>query len=494
MTGTLSGALLVLAIALPLGATLLAFVHGGQAASRVARGALWLWLALAAAIMAAVIRQGEPIAYQIGGFAPPIGIALAADGLAAAMLLAAAIILVAAGLFGRAAYPAPSWDKGGRAAYAYWCLLPALAASLAVAFFARDLFSLFVALEMLTFTALALACLDGRPSQFKAELRYLLFALLGSVLYLLGCALFYGAYGTLDIGLLAGNTRADAPTRLAGALMTVGLLAKMAVFPLHLWLPPAHAGAPPAGSALLSGLVVKGAFVLLVRLWFWVLPGPPVAGAELLAILGAAAILVGSVVALRQEKLKALIAYSTVAQIGYLFLMFPLLMAGDPDAATRAWMGGMLQAVSHALAKAAMFLAAGLIVQSIGEDRVAGLCGAARATPLSVLAIGTGGLSLMGVPPSGGFTAKWMLLRASVDTGQWWWSLVILAGGLLTGGYVYRLVAAALSPAPEGATPRPVPRVQEGAVLVLALLSMVLGLLPLSMLGMAQIGQPVIAP
>ncbi|MCA3419760.1 MAG: NADH-quinone oxidoreductase subunit J, partial [Roseomonas sp.] len=371
MTGSLGGALLVLAIALPLGATLIAFVLGGQAASRVARGALWLWLwlALAVAIVAAVIRQGEPISYHIGGFAPPIGIALAADGLAAAMLLAAAIILVAAGLFGRAAYPAPSWDKGGRAAYAYWCLLPALAASLAVAFLARDLFSLFVALEMLTFTALALACLDGRPSQFKAELRYLLFALLGSVLYLLGCALFYGAYGTLDIGLLAGNTRADAPTRLAGALMTVGLLAKMAVFPLHLWLPPAHAGAPPAGSALLSGLVVKGAFVLLVRLWFWVLPGPPVAGAELLAALGAAAILVGSVVALRQEKLKALIAYSTVAQIGYLFLMFPLLMAGDPDAATRAWMGGMLQATSPALAKAAMFLAAGLIVQSIGEDR-----------------------------------------------------------------------------------------------------------------------------
>jgi multicomponent Na+:H+ antiporter subunit D len=97
----------------------------------------------------------------------------------------------------------------------------------------------------------------------------------------------------------------------------------------------------------------------------------------------------------------------------------------------------------------------------------------------------------MGVPPSGGFTAKWMLLRASVDTGQWWWSLVILAGGLLTGGYVYRLIAAALAP---GVAPRPVPRLQEGVVLVLALLSMLLGLLPLSMLGLAQIGQPVIAP
>jgi NADH:ubiquinone oxidoreductase subunit 2 (subunit N) len=87
-----------------------------------------------------------------------------------------------------------------------------------------------------------------------------------------------------------------------------------------------------------------------------------------------------------------------------------------------------------------------------------------------------------------------MLLRASVDTGQWWWSLVILAGGLLTGGYVYRLIAAALAPAAPGANPRPVSRVQEACVLVLALLSMLLGLLPLSMLGLAQIGQPVIAP
>lgn len=493
MTGTSGGSLLVLAIALPLGASLIAFVLGGQAAARLARASLWLWLALVVAITAMVIARGEPLAYLLGGFIPPVGIALAADGLAAAMLLAAGIVLVAAGLFGHVAYPVPSFHEGGRAAFAYWCLLPALAASLAVAFLARDLFSLFVALEMLTFTALALACLDGRPSQFKAELRYLLFALLGSVLYLLGCALLYGAYGTLDIGLLAGKTRADAPTRLAGALMTAGLLAKMAVFPLHLWLPPAHAGAPPAGSALLSGLVVKGAFVLLLRLWFWVLPGPPAAGAELLAVLGAAAILVGSVVALRQERLKALIAYSTVAQIGYLFLMFPLLMAGDPEAGARAWTGGILQAVSHALAKAAMFLGAGLIVQSVGEDRVAGLGGAARAAPFAVLAIGVGGLSLMGVPPSGGFSAKWLLLRASVDTGQWWWSLTILAGGLLTGGYVFRIVAAALGPPLPGTAPRAVSPLQEGCVLMLALLSMLLGLLPLSTLGLAQIGQPMIA-
>ena len=123
--------------------------------------------------------------------------------------------------------------------------------------------------------------------------------------------------------------------------MTAGLLAKTALFPLHLWLPPAHANAPAAASAVLSGLVVKGSFFLIVRLWFNVLPALPnaVPGA-ILATLGSAAILSGSVLALRQERLKLLIAYSTVAQIGYLFLMFPL--------ASGALGGGRVQRRRHA--------------------------------------------------------------------------------------------------------------------------------------------------
>ena len=112
--------------------------------------------------------------------------------------------------------------------------------------------------------------------------------------------------------------------------MTAGLLAKTALFPLHLWLPPAHAGAPAAASAVLSALVVKASFVLLLRLWFGAVPALPPAVAPLLAALGAAAILVGSLVALRQARLKLLVAYSTVAQIGYLFLIFPLVAGGHP--------------------------------------------------------------------------------------------------------------------------------------------------------------------
>ena len=179
---------------------------------------------------------------------------------------------------------------------------------------------------MLTFAAVPLVCLDGRAETLQAALRYLLFALLGSVLYLVGTALLYGSYGTLDIVLLSHKIQTEPATVVAAALMTVGLLAKTALFPLHLWLPPAHAGAPAAASAVLSGLVVKGSFFIVVRLWFDVLAGvASFAAAQLLAALGVGAIVFGSVVALRQERLKLLIAYSTLAQIG---LMFPLAFGG----------------------------------------------------------------------------------------------------------------------------------------------------------------------
>ena len=125
-------------------------------------------------------------------------------------------------------------------------------------FLSGDLFTLYVALELLTFAAVPLVSLDGRAETLQAALRYLLFALLGSVLYLVGTTLLYGAYGTLDIVLLSQRVGAEPATVVAAAVMTVGLLAKTALFPLHLWLPPAHTGAPPAGSAILSALVVKG--------------------------------------------------------------------------------------------------------------------------------------------------------------------------------------------------------------------------------------------
>jgi multicomponent Na+:H+ antiporter subunit D len=262
----------------------------------------------------------------------------------------------------------------------------------------------------------------------------------------------------------------------------VGLLAKTALVPLHLWLPPAHAGAPSAASAVLSALVVKGSFFIVVRLWFDVMPAlPGFTAAQLLAALGAAAIVLGSVVALRQERLKLLIAYSTLAQIGYLFLMFALAFDSGSSRLESggALAGGMLQAMSHATAKAAMFMAAGLIYAALGHDRVTGLAGIGRALPVSVIAFAVAGLALIGVPSSGAYLAKELLLQAAAQTQQWWWVVVIQAGGIFTSGYVVLVIAHALAPADEPVTSRvPVSRISEAAALALALCSLVLGLIP----------------
>jgi formate hydrogenlyase subunit 3/multisubunit Na+/H+ antiporter MnhD subunit len=279
---------------------------------------------------------------------------------------------------------------------------------------------------------------------------------------------------------------------IAAALMTMGLLAKTALFPLHLWLPPAHAGAPAAGSAVLSALVVKGSFFLIARLWFDALPGlrDPVA-AQLLAIMGSAAILFGSVLALRQQRLKLLVAYSTVAQIGYLFFLFPLVIGAAEPWNSLAWTGGWLQVLSHAFAKAAMFMAAGLIAESLGHDRIANLGGVGRVLPLTLFTFGLAGLSLMGVPPSGGFTAKWLLLLAAIMEGQWWWALVMLVGGLLAGGYVFMVLSKAFGAASETlALAKPVARSREVVALALALCAVLLGLVPLQPSEFLQIGRP----
>jgi formate hydrogenlyase subunit 3/multisubunit Na+/H+ antiporter MnhD subunit len=466
----------------------LSFALGGRFAERVALALAPVGLALALTIAFLIWISGAPVVYNVAGLAPPLGIALRADGLSGVMLVTAALIVAAAGFYARATFSTPEGVSEARAPLAFWILLQAIWAALIILFIGGDLFNLYVALELLTFAAVPLVCLSGKPETLVAALRYLMFALFGSVFYLLGAALLYGAYGTLDIVLLSERVAPLPAVWLAAGLMTAGLLAKTALFPLHLWLPPAHANAPAAASAVLSGLVVKGSFVVIVRLWFYVLPALPGDAAQtLLGALGAAAILFGSVLALRQPRLKLLIAYSTLAQIGYLFLIFPL-ASGQHPWTVDGWNGGLMQTLSHAFAKAAMFLSAGLIAESLGHDRIAEFTGAGRAMPLTFLALGLGGLSLMGLPPSGGFAAKWLLLNASVASGQWVFTLVMLAGGLLAAGYVFRILSPALA---EGALVLKAPpqRRREGVALALAAVAVLLGFAPQGFFDFLQIGR-----
>lgn len=488
---TSGGLLLVLAIVVPVCGIMLLLALGGRFINLVAAISFTASFAIAVAVFLAVYGRGAPVVYVVGDWLPPLGIALRADGISAAMMLVTAIVICAIGFFARGEFGQPKGAPEARLPFVFWALLLAIWSALNVIFVSGDLFNLYVALELLTFAAVPLVCLKGGEATLRAALRYLLFALLGSMLYLLGVALLFGTYGTLDIALLSQRVAPEPVTWIAAALMTLGLLAKTALFPLHLWLPPAHAGAPPAGSAILSALVVKGSFFLLVRLWFDAMPGlHDFAVAQLLGVMGSAAIIFGSVLALRQQRLKLLVAYSTVAQIGYLFFLFPLASgfaaAGWNDL---AWTGGWLQLMSHAFAKAAMFMAAGLIAEAMGHDRIAGLGGAGRALPLTFMIFGLSGLSLMGVPPSGGFTAKWLLLFSSVMEGQWWWAIVILTGGLLAGGYVFMVLGKAFNGSEKPVLVAQVSRGREMVALLLALCAVALGFLPLQPSGLLLIGR-----
>ncbi len=479
------GTFLVLALALPVAGILLVLLAGGRHARGITLVLLVAGVWVAAAIADGVWRASDALIYLSGGWAPPLGIKLRADGLSAAMLLMTSIVVLAVGLYAPREFRLARGQAETRASLTFWILLLSVWAAMNALFLGNDFFNLYVALELVTFAGVPLVCLSGSPATLTAALQYLLFALIGSALYLLGAVLLYGSYGTLDIGLLALQVRPEPALWLAIALMTAGLAAKTALFPVHIWLPPAHSGAPPAASALLSALVVKGSFFLIVRLWFDVVPGIAEAMAgQILGAMGAGAIVLGGVVALRQARLKLMIAYSTVAQIGYLFLIFPL--AADATALT----GGIFQAISHAFAKAAMFMAAGLMAGALGHDRIADLRGIGRALPVTLFAFGLAAISLVGVPPSGGFFAKWLLLTASFAAGQWWWAATILVGGLLAGGYMFRVLAPALADSKSTLSVlEPVSRPREIVVLALAICALLVGFFPQKPVELIQIGR-----
>ncbi len=452
----------------------------GALASLLAPPAWRTWLALplialtglASIVLLAAVLTGGPVTHALGGWAAPLGIALVADGLAAGMAMLTVVVAAPCALY------AAVYLRGHSEASGYfWPLLWFLWAALNGIWFAADVFNLYVGLELLGLAAVGLVALRGSAEALAAAMRYLLAALLGSLAYLLGVALLYGSYGTLALDGLAAHAAPQATTQVALALMALGLALKTALFPLHGWLPPAHGGALTPVSALLSALVVKASFYILLRLWLALGPAlGPATAATLLGLLGSAAVFWGSWMAWRQRRLKQLVAYSTVAQLGYLFLFFPL-ATGVPEAAARlAWDGTVLALVSHALAKAAMFLAAGNLILAAGSDRISDLAGMSRFRALSLLSFGLAGVSLMGLPPSGGFAAKWLLLQSALASGRWGWIAVLVLGGLASAAYVFKVFRRSFREGPLRDRFHAAPPALELAALALALASVGLGL------------------
>lgn len=409
------------------------------------KSAAWLSIATAVGLLVMVVNLIAPLkqhpkaglTYQLGGWGAPLGIDLYVDGLTVILLLLTAVLVMVLSI--HSAFYFKSAEKIAR----FWPLWWLLVAGLNSAFIAADIFNIYVALELIGLTAVALVALEGSRGSQVAALRYALVGLLGSLFYLMGVALLYRAYGTLSAVQLTGLVQANTVSSAALLLITSGLLLKTALLPLHFWLPPAHGGAPAPVSAVLSALVVKASFYLLIRYWLEILaPAASASAMQLLGILGAAAIIWGCLAAFRAQRLKILVAYSTVAQLGYLFLFFPLLAADNSGQSyrTAAVAAVVYFIVAHALAKSAMFLAAGNILATYGHDEVQRLQGIARQQPVSLFTFAIAGISLIGLPPTGGFIAKWLLLSAAIANGQWWWVVIMLLGGLMAAIYIFKVL------------------------------------------------------
>ncbi|MDP3518537.1 MAG: proton-conducting transporter membrane subunit [Pseudohongiella sp.] len=392
--------------------------------SLLSLGAAWFCLLDVAA-------ANQSILLNLGGWENGLAIRLRLSPLSSLLLLFTAFMHVLIGIYAGFSRRGVSRD--------FWTLSSLLHGSLAALWLSADLFNLYITLELLGLTAVAMVALAGKKA-YKPAANYLILSLVASLFYLLGVALVYGRYGSLDVVLLGLQTQSDTTTRIALLVMTAGLMLKAALWPLHLWLPAAHANAPTAVSALLSGLVVKGPIFILWLLWSEVAPvdlaqqiGP------VLAVAGMIALVAGGLSAMRSPYLKTLVAYSTVAQLGYAMMALGLLMAWQlPQMHVALW----LFVIAHGLAKATLFLAAGEMQTTLGTKRVSGLRGATQTVPVAMFAFAVAGGSLIGLPPSGGFLAKWVLLEPMLSSPQNWpWAFGVLLGTLVSAAYIFRVVA-----------------------------------------------------
>jgi multicomponent Na+:H+ antiporter subunit D len=422
------------------------------------------------------VTTDGPLTHDLGGWPPPVGIEYVLDPLSGYL----AVVISLIGLL-VCVYPVhAAFDIRPRTGVPLYPLALLLLTGLMGVVLSGDLFHLFVFLEIYAIATYALVSLGGDRGVF-ASLRYLLLGTLGSGLYLLGVGFLYFVTGTLNMADMAGLLPAmsDSPTVLgAMALIVIGLALKMALFPLHVWLPDAHAYSPPGVAALLAAVQVKAGAYGLVRILFDVF-GPAYTGGTGLPVslaltwFGAAGIVVGSVLAIQQVDLKRMLAYSTVAQLGYIGLGIGL-------ATPLALVGALLHVLNHALMKSGLFLVAGGVIEQTGLKLIPRFAGLGKRLPLTMGGFAIMGLSMVGIPPTAGFFSKWYLVLGALDRDQWVLAVLIVFSSMLTLLYFVRLFEQIFVREPEedvvDRAREPGPRI-VGTVGVLAVAILVVGVL-----------------
>jgi len=413
---------------------------------------VWMFTLLASAIAFIIsilllqqVMQTGTISYELGGWSPPWGIEYRIDKLNAFIALiisgVSTVVLVAAQTSIEKEIPQEKHTLF------YILYLLSLTGMLGIVT-TGDAFNVFVFLEISSLSAYSLIALGRDRRALWASFQYLIMGTIGATFILIGIGLMYQMTGTLNMADLATRLPEVAETRTvttAYVFFIVGVCLKLALFPLHLWLPNAYAHAPSIVTAFFAATSTKVAAYLLIRFTFSIfgvsfsfttLPMEMV-----FLTLGLLGIFVASTVAIYQDNIKHVFAYSSVAQIGYMIVGFSM--------STNAGLSAMLLHVfNHALMKGALFLALGAVMLRLGSTQLKDFQGLGRQMPLTMAAIVVGGLSLIGVPLTVGFVSKWYLVVAALEKGWWPVAGLVLLASLLAVVYVWRIVETAYFKAP----------------------------------------------
>ncbi len=436
----------ILVVIIPLmSAPLCVLVDRPRGAWLVALAAAWLSFAAAVALALQVAEVGT-ISYQLGGWAPPWGIEYRVDTLGSFVLL---IVTAIAALVMVFAKESTEYEIARENISRFYAALLLAFAGLVGIVATGDAFNVFVFLEISALSSYALISMGKDRRALNAAFQYLVMGTIGATFILIGIGFLYMMTGTLNMQDLAARLPEVSNTntvRAGFAFLTVGIGLKLALFPLHLWLPNAYAYAPSVVTAFLAATATKVAVYVLLRftldIFSFEFSLSLMPFDNILLVLGLAGIISASLVAIYQNNIKHMLAYSSVAQIGYMVLGIGL-------ATTTGITAAMLHLFNHALMKGALFIALGAMAYRLGSTSITAMHGMGRSMPWTMAAIVVGGLSLIGVPSTVGFISKWYLVLAALETGLWPIALLVLLGSLLALIYIWKLVEAAYFKAPD---------------------------------------------
>ncbi len=429
----------VLQVLIPLiGALLAGFLKRGSTAFALALVVTWLMPVIAGTMLHEVLTSG-PISYAMGGWAPPIGIEYRVDLLNGFVLLLVSSVAAVIMPFARRSVTLELDES--REAWFYCMYLLCLTGLLGITV-TGDAFNAFVFLEISSLSTYVMIATGLDRRALLASFQYLVMGTIGATFYVIGIGFLFLLTGTLNFVDMADRLVEVAPVQynaivVAIAFISVGVGLKLALFPLHAWLPNAYAYAPSFATAFLAATATKVAIYLLIRLYYSVF-GYAVDFSELpigdvVIVLSIAAMFIASAIAVFETNLKRMLAYSSVAQIGYITLGIGL--------ANQAGLtGGIVHLFNHAAMKATLFVALGCVFFRVGSVSLNDLAGLGRRMPITMTAFTIGGLGLVGVPGTAGFISKWYLALGALENGSWLIAFLIVASSLIAVVYVGRVM------------------------------------------------------